>query len=221
MLMGGDAQFSISSRAGMPIQKDHFDQSFSRSKVAMQATAEMIKTEKGASFEKVTQKPLPYPMNGLEPVISENLMSYHYGKHHVAYVNNLNGLMEKAVQALENGDHKAYVDFSQNIKFNGGGHLNHEFFWESLTPVADSKEPTEGKLFDMITKNFGDMATFKTKFAGVAAAIQGSGWAWLTYSKQTGELEIMTSGNQDRICPGTHVPLLNMDVWEHAYYLDY
>lgn len=124
-------------------------------------------------------------------------MSYHYGKHHVAYVNNLNGMMEKAAQALENGDHKSYVDLSQNIKFNGGGHLNHEFFWESLSPTKDhgGKEPTSGKLHDMIKENFGDIATFKTKFSGVAAVIQGSGWAWLCYSKQTKQLEIMTSGN--------------------------
>jgi Fe-Mn family superoxide dismutase len=77
------------------------------------------------------------------------------------------------------------VDLSQNIKFNGGGHLNHEFFWESLSPTSDhgGKEPTSGKLSEMITENFGDIATFKTKFSGVAAAIQGSGWAWLCYSR--------------------------------------
>lgn len=222
MMLGGNDTFKVKGK-GMDVKKNHFDNSFSRSNVVMQATAEMIKTEKGTEFEKVHQKPLPYAMNGLEPVISENLMNYHYGKHHVAYVNNLNGMMEKAMQALENGDHKSYVDLSQNIKFNGGGHLNHEFFWESLSPMSESggKEPESGKLFDMIKENFGDLATFKTKFSGVAAAIQGSGWAWLCYSKQTKQLEIMTSGNQDRICPGTHVPLLNMDVWEHAYYLDY
>lgn len=84
---------------------------------------------------KVEQKPLPYPIDGLEPVISKNLMEYHYGKHHATYVNNLNGLYEKADAAMNSGDTQGFVDISQAIKFNGGGHLNHEFFWESLSPV--------------------------------------------------------------------------------------
>jgi hypothetical protein len=95
MMLGGNESFKVKGK-GMAVNKNHFDDSFSRSSVVMQATAEMIKTEKGKEFEKVVQKPLPYAMNGLEPVISENLMNYHYGKHHVAYVNNLNGMMEKA-----------------------------------------------------------------------------------------------------------------------------
>lgn len=101
--------------------------------------------------------------------------------------------------------------------------MNHEFFWESLSPVKDhgGKEPSEGKLFDMIKASFGDIDTFKTKFSGIAAAIQGSGWAWLCYNKNAKNLEIVTSSNQDRLCPMNYVPLLNMDVWEHAYYLDY
>jgi len=112
MLAGGLNSFTIKG-AGMSVQKNHFDSSFSRSKVVMSAaTAEEFKTAKGTTFEKAVQKPLPYPMNGLEPVISENLMNYHYGKHHVAYVNNVNGLMEKAAQALEDGDQQAYIDFS-------------------------------------------------------------------------------------------------------------
>ena len=101
--------------------------------------------------------------------------------------------------------------------------MNHEFFWESLSPISEhgGKEPTEGKLYDMIIEHFGNMVAFKTKFSGIAAAIQGSGWAWLCYSKSTKALEIVTSSNQDRLCPNNYVPLLNMDVWEHAYYLDY
>lgn len=100
-------------------------------------------------------------------------MSYHYGKHHVTYVNNLNNFMELAAQALEVGNHQAYVDLSQSIKFNGGGHLNHEFFWESLSPVDKDggKEPESGKLHDMIVKNFGSFDEFKTRFSAVAAAI--------------------------------------------------
>ena len=93
-----------------------------------------------AAFHKAVLKPLPYALNGLEPVISENLMSFHYSKHHQTYVNNLNMLTEKAATALANGDHKTHVELSQGIKFNGGGHLNHEFFWESLSSVDESRK---------------------------------------------------------------------------------
>ena len=99
----------------------------------------MVQARNFASFQKAVLKPLPYALNGLEPVISQNLMEYHYGKHHQTYVNNLNALLEQASDALEKGDHQRYVDLSQGIKFNGGGHLNHEFFWESLAPASDCK----------------------------------------------------------------------------------
>jgi len=153
-------------------------------------------------------------------------MEYHYGKHHATYVNNLNGLYEKASAALASGDHQAFVDISQGIKFNGGGHLNHEFFWDNLAPVDNGGgvTPAEGsKLHDAICKNFGSVDDFITHFSTNTAGVQGSGWGWLAYNKNSKELEFRTTANQDRLVDqGAHlVPLLTIDIWEHAYYIDY
>ena len=179
-----------------------------------------------AAFQKAVLKPLPYDINGLEPVISQRLMEFHYGKHHQTYVNNLNGLYEKAADALESGDHQKFVDLSQAIKFNGGGHLNHEFFWESLAPISNGGgvTPAKGsKLHDALCANFGSVEDFIAHFSANTAAVQGSGWGWLAYNKNSKELEFRTSANQDRLVDqGAHlVPLLTIDIWEHAYYIDY
>lgn len=134
--------------------------------------------------------------------------------------------MEQAAKALETGDHLKITELSQGIKFNGGGHLNHEFFWESLAPisggggVAPASDSALGKL---IAHSFGSFDDFVKGFSAQTVAVQGSGWGWLAYNKQTKELEIRTTFNQDRLCDQSPnlVPLLTIDVWEHAYYLDY
>ena len=118
------------------------------------------------------------------------------------------------------------MDLSQGIKFNGGGHLNHEFFWESLAPVNNGggKLPSEDSpLHKAITHEWGSMENFINHFNTNTAAVQGSGWGWLAYNKSTKELEFHTTANQDRLSDkGAHlVPLLTVDIWEHAYYLDY
>ena len=125
-----------------------------------------------AAFVKATQKPLAYPMNGLEPVISQKLMEFHYGKHHVAYINNLNALQEQAAKALESGDTQKYVDLSQGIKFNGGGHFNHEFFWESLCPVSEQTAlGGHSALRKAINESFGSMDKFQETFSAKTAAL--------------------------------------------------
>ena len=178
------------------------------------------------TFQKAVQKPLPYSLNALEPVLSQRLMEFHYGKHHLAYVNNLNAAAEQAHQAEEDGDHQKYVDLSQAIKFNGGGHLNHEFFWESLAPPTcggGSQPASDSPLGQAITRDFGSYDNFVKIFSANTAAIQGSGWGWLAYNKNSKGLEYRTTFNQDRLVDqGAHlVPLLTIDIWEHAYYLDY
>lgn len=115
---------------------------------------------------------------------------------------------------------------SQAIKFNGGGHVNHEFFWESLAPAAEEGgvPPAAGsELAKLIAASFGSHEDFVKNFTATTIAVQGSGWGWLAYNKQTKELEIRTTANQDRLCDQSAalVPLLTIDVWEHAYYLDY
>ena len=179
-----------------------------------------------SGFIKAVQKPLPYPINGLEPVISKNLMEFHYGKHHATYVKNLNDLQEQAAQAQADGNTQKFVDLSQAIKFNGGGHLNHEFFWESLAPIANGGGvlPAAGSALEQaITKDFGSIEKFQAIFNANTAGIQGSGWGWLAFNKNSGSLEFRTTANQDRLVDqGAHlVPILTVDIWEHAYYLDY
>lgn len=139
-----------------------------------------------AAFQKAVLKPLPYAMNGLEPVISEHLMSFHYSKHHQTYVNNLNGLMEQAANALESGDHQKVTELSQGIKFNGGGHVNHEFFWESLAPISEGggvAPAADSDLGKLISKSFGSHEDFVKNFSAATVAVQGSGWGWLAYNK--------------------------------------
>ena len=153
-------------------------------------------------------------------------MEFHYGKHHVTYINNLNALNEQAAEALETGDSKKHVDLSQGIKFNGGGHLNHEFFWDNLAPIGSGggELPKEGSdLHKAISAEWGSVDNFITHFSANTAAVQGSGWGWLAFNKSTSQLEFRTTSNQDRLCDqGAHlVPLMTIDIWEHAYYLDY
>mgnify|MGYP002633457228 CR=1 FL=1 len=141
-------------------------------------------------------------------------------------MNNLNALQEQAAAALESGETQKYVDLSQGIKFNGGGHMNHEFFWESLAPISEGsgKVPEAGSaLGDALISAFGSADAFVEHFNANTAAVQGSGWGWLAYNKKTSALEFRTTANQDRLSDqGAHlVPLLTVDIWEHAYYLDY
>ena len=153
-------------------------------------------------------------------------MEFHYGKHHQTYVNNLNALQEQAAAALEKGDHTKLTDLTQGIKFNGGGHLNHEFFWDSLSPIEDlgGKVPSsDSPLSKAICHSFGSFDNLIAHFSANTAAVQGSGWGWLAYNKTSGEIEFRTTANQDRLVDqGAHlVPLLTIDIWEHAYYIDY
>ena len=113
-------------------------------------------------------------------------MSFHYGKHHQTYVNNLNGLMEQAATALEKGDHVKVTELSQAIKFNGGGHVNHEFFWESLAPMSEGggvAPAADSELGKLMTKCFGSQEDFVKNFSASTIGVQGSGWGWLAYNK--------------------------------------
>jgi superoxide dismutase, Fe-Mn family len=170
-----------------------------------------------------TLAPLPYAHDALEPHIDTLTMQIHHGKHHQAYVDNLN----KAVAGTENEsktlaqlvDHAGAI--SAPVRNNGGGHWNHTFFWESLAPNAGGA-PT-GKLADAITAAFGSFDEFKTKFAAGGVGRFGSGWVWLIVVD--GKLTISSTPNQDNplmdVAEVKGTPLLGVDVWEHAYYLKY
>ena len=173
---------------------------------------------------RVQLKHLPYEIGALEPVISGHLLDFHYGKHHRTYVNNLNNLLEQQAESAARGDLQKSIGLSQQIKFNGGGHLNHEFFWESLCPQADSSLPEEGsELHRHIIEGWGTLDNFIKVFNARTAAIQGSGWGWLVYNKNKDSVSFRATANQDLITDlnPNLVPILNIDIWEHAYYLDY
>lgn len=165
---------------------------------------------------------LPYALNALEPVISEEIMNLHYNKHHLAYVTNLNKALEQYAEAKEKNDLPAMIALQSAIKFNGGGHINHSIFWTNLSPIdKDGGKAPEGALKDAINQQFGSLEKFIETFSQKAVGVQGSGWAWLGFNKALNRLEIQTCDNQDPLVIKGFTPLLGIDVWEHAYYLQY
>lgn len=160
---------------------------------------------------------LPYSKDALAPTISPETIEYHYGKHHNAYVTNLNNLVKGT--EFESMTLEEIIKKSQGGIFNNAAQVyNHTFYWNCLKPKGGG-EPT-GKLADAITKTFGSFATFKEKFTAAAQTQFGSGWAWLVQNPD-GTLTIEQTANAG--CPLTknQTPLLTCDVWEHAYYIDY
>jgi len=165
---------------------------------------------------------LPYDFNALEPVISAEIMELHYTKHHKGYVTNLNAALEKYHEAESRNEVAAMVALQPAIKFNGGGHINHSIFWTILAPISKglNKGPA-GELAKMINRDFGSLDGFKEKFNAMTTGIQGSGWGWLGYNKNLKRLEMASCSNQDPLSTQGLIPILGIDVWEHAYYLQY
>lgn len=165
---------------------------------------------------------LPYDFGDLEPVISGKIMELHYKKHHQAYVTNLNAALEKYQAAEKNNDIAAMIALQQAIKFNGGGHVNHSIFWTNLAPVSKGGgQPPKGDLLKALEAQFGSFDGFKEKMSALTVAIQGSGWGWLGLDKTNKKFILTTCANQDPLSTQGFVPLLGIDVWEHAYYLQY
>lgn len=165
---------------------------------------------------------LGYSYDALEPYIDAKTMEIHYTKHHQAYVDNFNkaiqgaaGLEDKKVEEVIAEINKVPENIRAAVRNNGGGHLNHTFFWQLLK--KDIKP--SGIILDEINKKFGSMDKFKELFKAAALGRFGSGWAWLVVNK--GELEIMSTPNQDSPLSEEKNPILGLDVWEHAYYLKY
>lgn len=172
-----------------------------------------------------TQQPLGYAYNALEPVIDAATMELHYSKHAAAYAKNLNeaAVAEKIDTTKSVEELMASISrYSVKVRNNGGGHYNHELFWRCMQPAADSK-PT-GKLLAAIEKDFGSFEAFKTKFSDAGKGRFGSGWAWLVATPDK-KLVVTSTPNQDNplmdIAEVKGLPLLGLDVWEHAYYLKY
>ncbi|MFG0635669.1 superoxide dismutase [Acinetobacter soli] len=179
-----------------------------------------------SAWAEFKQAPLPYATNALQPAIDQQTMELHYGKHHKAYVDNLNAQI-KTYPELDKMDpvqlQKQISKYNTAVRNNGGGHFNHTFFWESLAPANKTGQPSAA-LTKQITQDFGSMDAFKQKFNEAATGRFGSGWAWLIVTPE-GKLAITSTPNQDNplmdLTETKGQPLLGLDVWEHAYYLKY
>lgn len=163
---------------------------------------------------------LPYELDALEPFISKEIMDLHYNKHHKAYVTNLNKALESYAEAEKKNDLAKMIELDAAIKFNGGGHINHSIFWTNLAPKGTGGAPS-GALKTEIEKEFGSVDKFKESFSAMTVGIQGSGWGWLGWCPRDKQLKIVTCSNQDPLSTVGMIPLLGVDVWEHAYYLQY
>jgi Fe-Mn family superoxide dismutase len=174
--------------------------------------------------------PLPYPAASLEPHIDARTMEIHHDKHHQAYVTNLNKALESAPELASKSAENLIRDLASvpdairgPVRNNGGGHVNHTFFWKLLSGQGEGKPV--GKLAEAITSSFGDLEQLKEKINAAGAGRFGSGWAWLVVNG--GKLEIGSTANQDNPIMGKAIagiegtPVLGIDVWEHAYYLNY
>lgn len=167
---------------------------------------------------KATLPDLPYDYSALEPAISGQIMELHHSKHHQTYVNSYNAATEQLASATNPA---AQIALQPLINFHGGGHINHSLFWENLAPKsAGGGEPPSGKLGTAIEQAYGGLEGLKKVMNAKLAGIQGSGWAWLVEDTETGAIQVRTYANQDPVV-GQFKPLLGIDAWEHAYYLQY
>lgn len=168
---------------------------------------------------------LGFAHDALEPHIDARTMEIHHGKHHQGYTNNLNAALEKhtalhgySAEQLLRGIHGLPQDIRTAVRNNGGGFVNHNLFWETLAPGGASAP--QGDLAAAIDHAFGSFDAFKQRFNSAAAGQFGSGWGWLVVSPY-GDLQVLSSANQDSPLMDGHTPILGVDVWEHAYYLHY
>lgn len=169
---------------------------------------------------------LNYDFNALEPYIDQATMEIHYGKHHQTYVNNLNAalegraeLQEKSLESLLSNLQDVPEEIRTAVRNNGGGHLNHSLFWEVIAPATSGSNPGE-KLAAALNEQFGSFEGFKEEFTKAATTRFGSGWAWLVVN-ENGSLEVTSTPNQDNPVMEGKTAILGLDVWEHAYYLNY
>ncbi|MDF1507668.1 superoxide dismutase [Robertmurraya sp. DFI.2.37] len=163
--------------------------------------------------------PLPYAYDALEPVISEEIMRLHHTKHHKSYVDGLNRAEKKLEEARKKGDFSLVKHWSRELAFHGSGHNLHTIFWNNMSPNGGGRP--SGKLLKEIERYFGSFEAFKKHFTEAAKAVEGVGWALLVWSPRARHLEILQSERHMLLTQWDTIPLLVLDVWEHAYYLQY
>jgi len=165
--------------------------------------------------------PLKYGYADLAPYISEEQLRIHHDKHHQGYVNNTNALLEMMDKARKEGTDFDYKTTAKALSFNLGGHVLHDYFWWEMTPASNASKEPVGELADAIKEDFGNFERFKKEFSQVASSVEGSGWAALTLCQDTKRLGIMQIEKHNvNLIPDFPI-IMDLDVWEHAYYIDY
>jgi superoxide dismutase, Fe-Mn family len=178
-----------------------------------------IKNRYGGTVTKYTLPELSYDYAALEPNISARIMELHHSKHHAAYVAGANTALDQLAEARESNNFANIAKYSKDLAFNLGGHTNHSIFWNNLSPEGGDKP--EGELAAAIDDAFGSFDAFRAHFTAAAMGIQGSGWALLSFEGLGGNIIIEQLFDQQGNVPVATTPLLMLDMWEHAFYLDY
>jgi Fe-Mn family superoxide dismutase len=165
--------------------------------------------------------PLPYPYDALEPYIDEQTMHLHHDMHHKGYVDGLNNAEAKLAEARKAGDFALVKHWSREAAFHGSGHILHSLFWPNMIAASKAKPAPEGDLAKAIERDFGSFEAFKAQCIAASVAVEGSGWGILAYRPSDDSLVILTAEKHQNLTQWGVVPLLVLDVWEHAYYLKY
>ncbi len=165
--------------------------------------------------------PLPYPYDALEPYIDEQTMHLHHDIHHLGYVKGLNTAEEKLAEARSSGDFALVKHWSREAAFHGAGHLLHSIFWTNMTAADRASATPSGELAQAIDRSFGGFDGFKAQFQAAANAVEGSGWGILAYRAADDSLIVLQAEKHQNLTQWGVIPLLVLDVWEHAYYLKY
>ncbi len=173
----------------------------------------------GGAPEPYTLPPLPYPYDALEPSIDETTMRLHHDKHHAGYVRGLNHALEELAEARDSGDYTLIKSWERAVAFNGSGHFLHSIFWPNMSPKGGG-EP-EGDLASAVERDFGGFEKFRAQFTAAASKVEGSGWGILAYASNGDRLVVLQAEKHQNLTMWGVVPLLVLDVWEHAYYLKY
>ena len=163
--------------------------------------------------------PLPYAYDALEPAIDKETMTFHHDKHHQTYVTGANTALEQLAEARETGNLANVNKLEKDLAFNLGGHVNHTIFWNNMSPEGGGRP--EGELAAAIDEYFGSFEKFQAHFTATAMGVQGSGWSVLAWDTLGQRANVVQMFDQQGNLPAGTVPLLMLDVWEHAYYLDY
>lgn len=167
--------------------------------------------------------PLPYAYDALEPHLSAEIMRLHHDEHHRSYVEGLNRAENTMKEARQTGDFTLIRHWQREAAFHGAGHYLHTLFWQSMSPEGDGQHDTvaSGKLLQQIQSDFGSYEAFKQHFSKAAEEVEGSGWAILVWTPRSGRLEILQAEKHQNLSQQDVIPILPLDVWEHAYYLQY